>query len=282
MDFDDVKREIIHDIMSTEEGRQDLMDYAKGKIKDLREILEKYDDIFRKRMGTRINLSGRYLDEEEYILMSKLLPKTYEQWKDGGFSDMPNVPSLIEASLIPLKKYEGEPENFDKAKPGEIPQRMQESIDESKTNEFVANKIADMISDVMQNVRYYSSRALGMDPKCEDIAEEISYEVRSLIRTVHPEEIKGILDREEHIILDRVNNTIENIMEERKAQKRREGNVNEEEQKNNEDAFKGSLRVEGIDYSDVVAKHSNDDKKEEKGEDSKDSKIDILPSDLII
>ena len=143
MDYEDIRHEVILDIMSTEEGRQDLLDYATGKINDVREILEKYSVVFERRTGIRINLDGRYLEEDAYILISKVLPRTYEQWKNEGFRESSNTPCITESVIRVLRNYE-EAETLDSSRTGEIPERMQNEIDASRTNEYVAMKIADI------------------------------------------------------------------------------------------------------------------------------------------
>lgn len=271
MDYDDIKHEVLLDIASTEEGKQDLLDYATGKINDARVILEKYSGVFEKRTGIRINLDRRYLDDDAYILMSKVLPRTYEQWKNEGFSDNTNAPCITESVLRVLRNYE-EPETLDLAKTGEIPERMQNEIDDTRANEYVAMKIVDRITEVMQNARYYSARAIGMEPGFDGLAEELSDELRSLIQSVRPEEVKGILDREEHMILNKIDRTIDNALETRRAQ----GKKDEEKVSDNTLAFKDSIKVEGIDYSEIQRKQSEDNK--EKGKDD----VKTLPTDFII
>ena len=274
MDYEDIRHEVISDIMSTEEGRQDLLDYATGKINEAREILEKYSVVFERRTGIRINLDGRYLEEDAYILMSKVLPRTYEQWKNEGFRESSNTPCITESVIRVLKNYE-EAETLDSSRTGEIPEKMQNEIDASGTNEYVAMKIKDRITEVMQNARYYSARAIGMEPEFERLADELSDELRTLIQSVRPDEVKDILDREEHIILNRIDRIIDNALEIRRQQSRRE---EETKESSNASAFRDSMKVEGIDYSEIQGKQDEGSASKEKD----DKTVKSLPTDFII
>ena len=83
MEFRDLQKEVIYDIMSTEEGKQELIDYANGRMSDARKILNEYRDKLQQKMGTRIDLSDRYLEDNAIILIRKLVPNVYDNWKNG-------------------------------------------------------------------------------------------------------------------------------------------------------------------------------------------------------
>ena len=136
-------------------------------------------------------------------------------------------------------------------------------------------KITDRITEVMQNARYYSARAIGMEPEFERLADELSDELRTLIQSVRPDEVKDILDREEHIILNRIDRIIDNALEIRRQQSRRE---EETKESSNASAFRDSMKVEGIDYSEIQGKQDEGSASKEKD----DKTVKSLPTDFII
>ena len=114
-----------------------------------------------------------------------------------------------------------------------------------------------------------------MEPEFERLADELSDELRTLIQSVRPEEVKEILDKEEHIILSRIDRTIDNALEIRRQQNGREG---ETKGSSNASAFRDSMKVEGIDYSEIQGKQDEGSASKEKD----DKTVKSLPTDFII
>ena len=276
MNIEEIKHDILMDIMSTEEGKHDIIDYANGKINDARELLSKYENIFRKRTGNQINLSERYLDTNIYYLTNKQIPKIYEQWKSEGTEKSIGGLCLAEEIFGAVKNYK-EPERSIYAKSEVIEENISNLTSTSKTNNYVANKIADMIREVLQDAKYYSAGVLSSEIICEDLAEEILYEMRSIISSVRPEEIEDILRREKTVIIRNVSKTLEKTIEQKKTMETKEELKGKEQIK----AFKDSIKVDGIDYSKI---YNSQKTSEEKQVDTQktDKKPKELPSDFII
>ena len=188
MDIEEIRREVLHDISSTVEGKDSIIDYAEDKITVAKKILEKYDDFFMKRTGRKINLSDRYMVDNEYLLIFKRLPEAYEAWKRGESNDMADRASFTEVVAETLRKYE-DSDRDEMNRLEEIPEEIKENLEANDNNEYVSNKISDMIVEVIENARGYSCNALLSDSKCRDIANRVAYEMDNIIRTIKPEEI---------------------------------------------------------------------------------------------
>ena len=270
MDIEEIRREILHDISSTKEGENSIIDYAEDKITAAKKILEKYDNFFMKRTGRKINLSDRYMVDNEYLLIFKRLPEVYEAWKRGESNDIPDRASFTEIVAETLRKYEN-PDRDEMNRLEEIPEEIKENLEANKNNEYVSNKISDMIIEVIENARGYSCNALLSDSRCKDIANRVAYEMIKIIRTINPEEIKMILDRDEETIINKISNTVENVLEEQRYQEREK----EDERESND--FRERIKVDGIDYSEIKRneKEQNTKNKEEKS-------VEDLSGDIII
>ena len=277
MDYEDIFHEVILDIARTEEGRRDLEDYARGKINSARVIFERYSELFQREARIRVDFSDRYFEENASILLEKQLPKDYEQWKHEGFDGKYDGRYCLGDSILGTLSRYFKTETFDDVRTGEIPEKMEKELDESGLNEFIANRIADRIHEAIETGRYYSMRALISEPSCESIAEELSYELRSLMQTIRPDELKEILDREQHRILNRVDRTIDNALDERKRQKAME---EQREADENEQSFQESIKFEGVDYSVINGEQGKEEQNQDK--DKQGESIYTLPTDLLI
>ena len=280
MDFEILKKDVLRTILSTEEGKQELMDFAKGKIRSAKSILDKYSEIFFQRTGRRIDFYDKHLADRAEILLRKELPHLYDGWKDNGFG---NVPSIQEESLIAVKILERQ-ENESKLDKnhGIISEQMHEDIKVTKLNDFVARKITDSIVNAIQSSKYYTDRLIGMDYRNDDMMADLTFEARKLIASVRPEDVEEILDKAEKMILSKIDKTVQKNIEERKFKQRKDSEVKEStetegkvkqqdreyEFKDDEEKFREELKVD-VNYSEVLDKFSDEEK--ELNESSKDA-----------
>lgn len=280
MDFEILKKDILRTILSTEEGKQELIDFAKGKIRSAKSILDKYSEIFFQRTGRRIDFYDKHLADRAEILLRKELPHLYDGWKDNGFG---NVSSIQEESLIAVKILERQ-ENESKLDKnhGIISEQMHEDIKVTKLNDFVARKITDSIVNAIQSSKYYTDRLIGMDYRNDDMMADLTFEVRKLIASVRPEDVEEILDKAEKMILSKIDKTVQKNVEERKFKQRKDSEVKEStetegkvkqqdreyEFKDDEEKFREELKVD-VNYSEVLDKFSDEEK--ELNESSKDA-----------
>ena len=280
MDFEILKKDILRTILSTEEGKQELMDFAKGKIRSAKSILDKYSEIFFQRTGRRIDFYDKHLADRAEILLRKELPHLYDGWKDNGFG---NMPSIQEESLIAVKTLERQENESKFDKNHEIiSEQMHESIKVTKLNDFVARKITDGIVNAIQSSKYYTDRLIGMDYRNDDMMADLTFEVRKLIASVRPEDVEEILDKAEKMILSKIDKTVQKNIEERKFKQRKDSEVKEStetegkvkqqdresEFKDDEEKFREELKVD-VNYSEVLDKFS--DVERELKESSKDT-----------
>lgn len=277
MDYEDIFHEVILDIARTEEGRRDLEYYAKEKLDGANYILQKYSEAFARRTGRRVDFSDRYFMEDARIFMDKQLPKEYEQWKHEGFEGKYHNRECLSDSILGVLNNYFKSETFDTAKTGEIPEKMELIINDSGLNEFIAERIADRIHEVIGNSRYYSTRAIGSEERCDDLAEELEYELRNVMQSVRSDELKEILDRESHRILNKIDRTVDNALDERKRQKAIEKQRNEEE---NEQSFQESIKFEGVDYSVVNSGQGKEGQNKEN--DKQEESMYTLPTDFLL
>lgn len=269
MDYELLREDILSDIVSTEEGKQDLLDYASGKVKDARKILEKYSDIFFQRTGQKIDFYDRHLADRAEILLRKDIPNMYTKWRDKGTDSLAGIQEL---TMAVLRHYEDKLDEKS-IKGREISERIDKEVENEGINEYASNQIAERIINAIENSRYYTARIMGMDYRSNDIVENLSNELKKIMNKVKLEEIKGILDKSEEEILQKIDKTIDENLE---LLEKRTDNSKKEEMD-----FKNRMQVD-VNYTEIIEKYSKpkqEDKSRNKDDDSRDGQ---LPTDIII
>lgn len=253
MNYKLLEQNVMEDITSTEEGRNELVDYARGKTNDTKKLLRKYSDIFFERTGQRIDFYDRYLSERERKLLEKEIPNIYSKWKNDGIDSIPGIQDLTKTVLRCYKEWDGKTI----VQNGNISDRIRGENEQMGLNEHTSVLMSVKIIDIIENARYYTAKILGMDIRSKRVIEEFLSEFQQLIDDVKIEEIREILNRVEIQILQKVDESVDISIGLGEQEENKACNRDKLE-------FRDSMLF-NVDYSKIVEKYSRIDEQGNRG-----------------
>lgn len=198
MEFEDLRREVESIILSMEDGEKDILGCSNDKFKLARNVLEQYDNKYFFATGQYAKLYNRYLEDRENTAIRKTIPVQYKRWKETGI--LPIVMSV-------LQQYRDK-DAMRESNSSDIVSRIKNELRANNINEQVSQRIAGEVDNAIENSKYYSEKVIGMNYSTTKLLSDFSYEMRRVASLVRPEEIKEILNTDEHQMLAKIEEVI--------------------------------------------------------------------------